>query len=234
MKTELLLGQGCGNLYNNPLVGQTWREKFNFNVAPTGSMREYAEGWNKRTKSIVGHSLGGWTALELLLHKPEVEEAVLLCPAPLPTQFFPFYIQLAMIKFAMQHPREFAKMLAGKDFNPSDKNWEEMVFYGLSQTEIGVSMKYRTQWHGCHVQQAIKTAYAGLVGLSKFNFDALGDKRIVCVGCELDEMIRPSVTQGIATRLGVRHVLVPNAGHMLMLGSNADSNLHFLHDQGVL
>lgn len=197
-------------------------------------MREYAEGWNKKVKSVVGHSLGGWTVLELLLHRPEVEEAVLLCPAPLPTQFFPFYIQLAMIKFAMQHPREFARMLLGKDFSPSDENWREMVFHGLSQAEIAVSMKYRTQWHGYHVQQAIKIAYAGLLRLSKFNIDTLRDKRIVCVGCERDQMIRPTVTQGIATRLGVRHVLVPNAGHMLMLGANADSNLQFLHDQGVL
>lgn len=234
MKTELLLGQGCGNLYNNPLVGQTWREKFNFNVAPTGSMREYAEGWANHDRDIWGHSLGGLTAVAVLARAKRVQRAVLLCPAPLPGQFFPMYIQIAMIKFAMQHPREFAKMVLGQNFSPSDENWREMVLHGLSPEEVDISMQYRTPWHGYHVQQAIKTAYAGLVGLSGFNIDSLADKEIICVGCELDQMIRPAVTQGIAHKLGARHILVPDAGHMIMLGSKSDSYLKFLHDQGVL
>jgi pimeloyl-ACP methyl ester carboxylesterase len=233
LKKMLFLGQGCADLSQNPQVGKAWLEEFCFLPAPAGDIETYAQGWVQHEGKLVGHSLGCLTALEVLAKSRKSKEAVLLCSAPLPTDLFPGYIQKAMMKFFLQSPREFARMMLGKDFMPSSAVWEDMVFAGLTDEEIKISMQYVSPWHGSHIMQAMKSAWGGLLRLSKFDRDSLQDKQIVCVGCELDQMIRPAVSEGIAGKLKARHVLIPNAGHMLMLGKNADSNLQYLHDQKV-
>ncbi len=178
---------------------------------------------------VAGHSAGCEVALEVAAQCEDVKTVVLYCPPPAQGTFYPGYILLELVIMLLTTPWQFAKMLLGMTFKPTDRVMN-LVAAGLPKT-IAENFKEKCdEWSGMPILVALLKAIFG----REFDYRRLANKEVILVASDGDQIIRTKVVNKMAymfSRAGVHTKVVylqGDPGHMLMLTEKGDDALRQL------